>query len=142
VRRTSLALPRDSQHASREVPVETSELQELNVAVLRGSCSSPAEVRTLPSGTVLAQLQLTTRVSGTALSVPVAVVDPAAWVEEIDTGDELVVVGTVRRRFFRAGGGTASRVEVEAEIVARARDRRRLRTLRRRVEELLEALEE
>jgi len=118
------------------------ELIEMNVALLRGTCSSPADVRTLPSGTVLAQLQLTTRVYATALSVPVAVVDPAAWVEEIDTGDELVVLGTVRRRFFRAAGGTASRVEVEAGIVAPARDRRRLRTLRRRFEQLFEALDE
>ena len=115
---------------------------ELNVAIVRGTCSSPADVRTLPSGTVLAQLQLTTRVDGTALSVPVAVVDPAAWVEEIDTGDEVVVLGTVRRRFFRAAGGTASRVEVEAGVVAPARDRRRLRTLRRRIEQLFEALDE
>jgi single-strand DNA-binding protein len=122
--------------------VETSELQQMNVALLRGTCSSPAEVRTLPSGTVLAQLQLTTRVNGTALSVPVAVVDPAEWVRDVDTGDELVVVGRVRRRFFRTAGGTASRVEVEAEIVARARDRRRLRALRRRVEHVLDALEE
>jgi single-strand DNA-binding protein len=122
--------------------VETSELQELNVAVLRGTCSSPAELRTLPSGTVLAQIQLTTRVDGTALSVPVAVADPAAWVDDIVAGDELVVVGTVRRRFFRTASGTASRVEVEAAIVARARDRRRLRTLRRRVEQLFEALDE
>ena len=118
------------------------ELMECNVAVLRGTCSSPVEVRTLPSGTVLAQIQLTTRVDGAALSVPVAVVDPAAWVEDVDTGDQLVVLGTVRRRFFRAAGGTASRVEVEAEMVAPARDRRRLRSLRRRIEQRFDALEE
>jgi len=53
-----------------------------------------------------------------------------------------VVLGTVRRRFFRAAGGTASRVEVEAGIVAPARDRRRLRTLRRRIEQLFAALDE
>ena len=37
-----------------------------------------------------------------------------------------MVVGRVRRRFFRAAGAAASRVEVEADVVARARDRRRV----------------
>ena len=65
--------------------------------------------------------------TGRRLSVPVAVLDPPAWVEELDAGDEIVVVGPVRRRFFRAAGATASRVEIEADVVAPARDRRRLR---------------
>ncbi len=92
----------------------------------------------LPSKQRLAQLQVTTRVDGRAMSVPVSVLDPPAWVEELDAGDEIVVLGAVRRRFFRAGGATASRVEIEAEVVCRARDRRRSRGLRRRVETLLE----
>jgi single-strand DNA-binding protein len=117
------------------------ETQSLNVAILRGTCSSPAEVRVLPSTQALAQLQITTRIDGRALSVPVSVLEPPAWVEALDAGDEVVVVGHVRRRFFRAGGATGSRVEVEAEIVARARDRRRLRTVERRIEEVMESLE-
>jgi hypothetical protein len=116
------------------------ETASLNVAVLRGACSSPADVRVLPSEQVLAQLQVTTRVGGRAMSVPVAVLDPPAWVEALDTGDEVVVVGHVRRRFFRVAGTTASRVEIVAEMVAPARDRRRLRTARRRIEELLEGV--
>ena len=112
----------------------------VNVAILRGTCSSPAEVRVLPSEQVLAQLQVTTRVDGKARSVPVAVWDPPAWIEELDAGDEVVIVGAVHRRFFRAAGATTSRVEVEAELVARARDRRRLQTVRRRVDGLLEEL--
>jgi single-strand DNA-binding protein len=114
-----------------EVPMEST---SLNIAVLRGVCSSPAEVRVLPSEQVLVQLQITTRVDDRAVSVPVAVLEPAAWVENLDTGDEVVVVGHVRRRFFRAGGATASRVEIEAETVARARDRRRWDSVRRRIE--------
>jgi single-strand DNA-binding protein len=115
--------------------------ESFNVAIIRGVCSSPPELRVLPSDQRLAQLQLTTRVDGRAMSVPVSVLDPPAWVEGLDAGDELVVLGAVRRRFFRAGGVTASRVEVEAEVVCRGRDRRRSRGLRRRVEEVLEALE-
>ena len=115
--------------------------ESFNVAIVRGACSSPPELRVLPSDQRLAQLQLTTRVDGRAMSVPVSVLDPPAWLEALDAGDEVVVLGAVRRRFFRAGGVTASRVEIEAEVVCRARDRRRSRGLRRRVEELLEALE-
>ena len=117
------------------------EAESFNVAVVRGACSSPPELRVLPSDQRLAQLQLTTRVDGRAMSVPVSVIDPAAWVDSLETGDEIIVLGAVRRRFFRAGGVTASRVEIEAEVVCRVRDRRRSRGLRRRVEELLEALD-
>ena len=88
----------------------------------------------------LAQLQVTSSVEGRAMSVPVAVLDPPAWVRALESGDEVLVVGHVRRRFFRVAGATASRVEIVAETVAPARDRRRLRTVRRRVEELLEAI--
>jgi single-strand DNA-binding protein len=115
--------------------------ESFNVAIVRGVCSSPPELRVLPSKQHLAQLQLTTRVDGRAMSVPVSVVDPPAWLEELDAGGEVVVLGAVRRRFFRAAGTTASRVEIEAEVVFRGRDRRRLRGLRRRIEELLDALE-
>jgi single-strand DNA-binding protein len=120
--------------------MSANEPQSLNIAILLGSCSSPAEMRELPSTQVLAQLQVTTRVDGRALSVPVAVIDPPAWIEQLEAGDRVVVLGYIRRRFFQAAGATASRVEVEAEIVARGGDRRRLRTLGRRIEELLELL--
>ena len=120
--------------------MEEMETAWLNVALLRGACSSPADVRVLPSEQVLAQLQVTTRVDGRAMSVPVAVLEPPAWVQALDNGDEVIVVGHVRRRFFRVAGSTASRVEIVAEMVAPARDRRRLRTVRRRIEELLEAI--
>jgi single-strand DNA-binding protein len=113
----------------------------VNLAVLRGTCSSPAQSRVLPSGDTIVQLQLTTRSDSGAVSVPVAVRKPAAWVESIDAGARLVIVGTVRRRFFRAGGGTASRVEVDAELVARAGDRRRASAARRKADTMLEALE-
>jgi len=114
--------------------------ESFNVAIVRGTCSSAPELRVLPSSQRLAQLQVTTRVYGRAMSVPVSVIDPPTWLEALAAGEELVVLGAVRRRFFRAAGTTASRVEIEAEVVCRGRDRRRSRGLRRRVEELLEAL--
>jgi single-strand DNA-binding protein len=113
----------------------------LNLAVVRGEVSSPPDVRVLPSEAVLVQLQVTTRLETETLSTPVAVWNPPAWVEELEPGTEIVVIGRVRRRFFRAGGATASRVELEADVVARANDRRRVRAAARKVNAALEMLE-
>jgi single-strand DNA-binding protein len=113
----------------------------VNLAVVRGHLTSPPESRTLPSGRNLAVLQITTRPAAGAISVPVAVWDPPAWLVALDTGAELVVVGSVRRRFFRAGATTASRVELEAALVARAGDRRRVDVAMRRIQTALEGLD-
>ena len=94
----------------------------VNLAVVRGICSSPAEVRELPSGSTLVLLQVTTRHGEeAAISVPVVAWDPPGSVSEFDVGDEVVAVGRVRRRFFRTGAGTGSRVEIEAAAVVPAR---------------------
>jgi len=114
----------------------------VNLAVLRGTLSSPPDVRVLPSDTVLAQLQLTTRLQSETLSVPVAVWNPAQWVEGLEPGTEIVIVGRVRRRFFKAAGAAASRVEVEADVVARAGDRRRIDAALRRASEAVASLED
>lgn len=97
----------------------------MNIVLLEGMLSRPATTRELPSGSVLCTLELTTRgTDGAATSVPVSWFDPPttpSW----DAGTDLVVFGTVRRRFFRAGGGTQSRTEVVAEQVVAADERRR-----------------
>jgi hypothetical protein len=116
----------------------------VNLAVLCGPCSAPAEVRVLESGTRLATLAVRCPTgSGAderATSVPVTVWDPPAWVETLAAGDPIVVVGRMRRRFYQRPGGVGSRVDVEAELVGRARDRRRLDAALRRADEALEAL--
>jgi single-strand DNA-binding protein len=91
----------------------------MNIAVVRGALSSEPRVRELPSGTTLATLELTVRAEGQpAESVPVSWFDPTpALLGRCDPGTELVVVGRVRRRFYRAGGGTSSATEVVAEHV-------------------------
>lgn len=73
-------------------------------------------------------------------SVPVTVWDAPGWVETLDEGDEIVVVGRLRRRFFRRAGGIGSRVGVEADVIARAHDRRRLVAVQRRALAALESL--
>jgi single-strand DNA-binding protein len=99
----------------------------LNLVVLHGVASNPPEARVLPSGQRLATLSVRVPgADGKATSVPVAAWDPPAWLEEVEADDALVVVGMLRRRFFRDGNGaTASRVEVEAATLGRGGERRR-----------------
>lgn len=101
----------------------------MNLAVVRGRLSRPASIRELPSGTRLASLDVTTephRDGDPADTVPIVWRDPPASVDALDTDDDVVVVGRVRRRFFRSGGVTQSRTEVEADIVLRSRQKARV----------------
>ena len=91
----------------------------MNIVVLRGTLSSEPRERLLPSGTVVTNWEVTTRVEGKAQSVPVQWDTPTAAIRACSEGDEVVVTGRVRRRFFRAGGATASRTEVVASAFAR-----------------------
>ena len=91
---------------------------DVNVVVLRGRLSSPSTERELPSGSRLAQFEVTTRDGpGSAASVPVAWWDPPARAADLATGTEVVVVGHIRRRFYRTSGTTQSRTEVIADGV-------------------------
>jgi single-strand DNA-binding protein len=95
-----------------------------NLSILVGVLSRDAELRELPSGDEVLALELTVRTDGApAESVPVAWLgaprSAAGWV----AGEELLVVGRVRRRFFRAGGTTQSRTEVVASAVVPTRRR-------------------
>jgi single-strand DNA-binding protein len=106
---------------------------ELNLAVVRGPLSAPPSLSTLASGDEVAGLSIRTPVDGRTTSVPVTVWRPPAWVADLDEGDELLVLGAVRRRFYRAAGGTGSRVDVEATYVARP-TKRQLGAFVRRIE--------
>ncbi len=108
----------------------------MNVVVLQGVLSSAPVARTLASGSVVVSLELSTVVEGATASVPVSWFDPPAEVVW-GPGAELVVAGTVRRRFFRSGGATQSRTEVVAtEVVEAARRRPVHRILQRAVARL------
>jgi single-strand DNA-binding protein len=101
----------------------------MNIVVLRGRLAAVARSRTLPSGMVIAELDLTTEAVGTdRTSVPVVVQHPAPAVLGLAEGSEVIVVGAVRRRFFRAAGATASRTEVVAATVVPAGRTRQVRT--------------
>jgi single-strand DNA-binding protein len=105
-----------------------------NVVRLRGKVSTAPEERELPSGTSIVTLRL---------SVPREVspmtegsrqtadwVDCAAWGRKVRrtasgwrAGDLVEIEGALRRRFYRGGSGTATRLEVEVlsgRLVSRA----------------------
>jgi single-stranded DNA-binding protein len=100
----------------------------MNVVVLRGKLSRDPEVRVLDSGTRLIRYEVTIRNGeGPAETSPVSWLEaPAsAATAAVAAGDEVVVVGRVRRRWFRRGPITESRVEVAADLVVPARQRKK-----------------
>jgi len=87
----------------------------INLTVLVGHLSRPPELRLLPSGDSVLTLELTVRAEGAPTdSVPVAWFEPPPHAAGWEVGEELLVTGRTRRRFFRAGGVTQSRTEVVA----------------------------
>ena len=112
----------------------------INLVVLEGVLAKPAQYRELPSGSRLLTLEVTVpREDAPAEPVPVAWFDAPAWAAALDGGSPVVVIGRVRRRFFRAGGATQSRTEVVAERVLRATEVKRAQTAMAAVGAALEA---
>jgi single-strand DNA-binding protein len=99
----------------------------MNVVILRGALSRPCELRQLRSGEHVAAYEVTIRhEEGPADTVPVVWHGAPASACGLDVGEDVVVTGRVRRRFFRAGGTTQSRTEVVADAVLPTRRRKRV----------------
>jgi single-strand DNA-binding protein len=100
-----------------------------NQVFLRGRLAAPAQRRELPSGDQLCSFRLTVpRPKGSRARVDS--LDCAATLARVrrvlgraEVGDELEVTGSLRRRFWRAEAGPASRYEVEVSS-ARVTSRR------------------
>jgi hypothetical protein len=128
----------------------------VNLSVVCGPCSGAPEIRVLESGTRLATFGVRCPGGGgggaggagtgargegdRTTSVPVTVWNPAVWIETLEAGEAVIVVGRLRRRFFQRPGGVGSRVDLEAELVGRARDRRKVASAYRKAIAALEAL--
>lgn len=110
---------------SAPVPAEAGEINEV---VLRGRLSSAPELRTLPSGDEVWTCRVVVRRPASPAARParasasVDALECAAWsararrsVGSWRAGDVVEVRGRLRRRFYRAGVATLSRVEVEVE---------------------------
>ena len=122
-------------------PTDLDDQPAVNLSVVCGPCSAAPEIRVLESGTRLATLAIRCPTGDDrATSVPVTVWDPPAWVEALEPGDPVVVVGRLRRRFYQRPGGVGARVDVEAELIGRARERRRLDAAVKKADAALDAL--
>jgi len=107
-----------------EPPVPDLSVADASVSLVIGTLTRAAEIRVLPSGDTVVALEVTTRrLDGVAESMPVSWPDAPTWAGRLEAGERLVVVGRVRRRFYRAGGATASRTELVADRVAPVRQR-------------------
>jgi single-strand DNA-binding protein len=115
--------PRDRGSNARTAPLD----RGTNLAVLRGTVAADPITRDLPAGGVVVQFDVITPVVDdsrtSAHATPVAWYDPQPPGAPV-AGAEVVVIGSVRRRFFRVGGATQSRTEVRADRVLETRRRR------------------
>lgn len=100
---------------------------EVNVVQLLGRVSAVGEPRELPSGDIVVMVRVVVpRPPRRGRGATVDTIDVACWsvrarraASRCAVGDEVEVEGSLRRRFFRTGGGVASRYEVEASAVRR-----------------------
>ena len=91
----------------------------VNVAVLAGTVAAEPIERRMPSGDVVTELRLSVPEEGKRLlPIPVAI-----WHHETDIpeglvmGAEVLVHGSIVRRFYRSGAGARSLTEVVASGV-------------------------
>lgn len=101
----------------------------IDVVVIHSTLSGTPSARRLASGSELLSLEVTTAGPDGTASLPVAWFDPPASGAAFASGDEVVVRGIVKRRFFRTAGGTQSRTEVVAAEVVGASRRRQVERL-------------
>ena len=104
----------------------------VNLAVLCGTLSKVPEPRLLADGRTVWEIDLTVCHEGrSAATVPVSWATPPAGAEpgRWSAGEEVLVVGSVRRRFYRAGGATVTRTDVLADGVIPSRQRKRAAAL-------------
>ncbi|MDW3218784.1 MAG: hypothetical protein R8F63_09240 [Acidimicrobiales bacterium] len=87
---------------------------QINIAVLRGVLAADAHLTELADGRTVHNFEV--RADGAA--VPIAWYD-AKRPPRLLAGQDVVVAGRVRRRWFRAGGGSQSRTEVVAQRVVK-----------------------
>ena len=105
-----------------------------NVVRLYGRVAADPVVRELPSGDLMATCRIVVprseaeRRNGSRRGQSIDVVDLVAWSARARRSmvswrvdDEVAIDGALRRRFFRLGGRTESRVEVEVSSGRRIR---------------------
>jgi single-strand DNA-binding protein len=98
------------------------QLPDTNLVILAGRITTDPLTNELPSGSVIYSWSLNISTGeAAATSVPVVAIDPRVSIRSRGAGDEVVLIGEVKRRFFRSGGATQSRTEVVAAQLVSAR---------------------
>lgn len=125
--------------ASSSEPALRAGPQHRNEVQLVGRLAAAPELRTLPSGDVLASFRMVVGRSdagrstgahrarpGRTRAVSVDTLDCVVWHATVrrvtarwEAGDVVEVTGALRRRFWRSAGATASRCEVEVVAARR-----------------------
>ena len=102
----------------------------MNVCIVQGRLTRPPEQRVVGDGRSLVTYDVAVdRPEGGTESVPVVWEGAPAVAIDLDVDAEVVVVGRVRRRWFRSSGTTQSRTEVVAEGVVPRRATKRVARL-------------
>lgn len=106
-----------------------------NAVLLRGRVSTAPERRELPSGSIIVTFRVTVPRNATPMTKgsrqTVDWLDCVAWgagpqrtVSSWSLDDEVEVAGALRRRYYRGGQGTSTRLEVEVLRAKRVSRRR------------------
>jgi single-strand DNA-binding protein len=120
--------PTRPRRAARELVGEAAD----NTVRLRGRVSSAPVDKDLPSGAVITTFRMSVPRARTAMTAgsvqTVDWVDCTVWAQRCrrqvtrwQVGDAVEVSGALRRRFFRAGAGSSTRLEVEVLTATRPR---------------------
>ncbi|MBM7506396.1 single-strand DNA-binding protein [Nocardioides salarius] len=114
---------------------QSEDREAVNEVRLQGRLAQDPQLRELPSGdrlwtfrVVVGRPPRPAQADGRGPRGAVDAIECAVWdarvrrsVERWHAGDVVAVEGAVRRRFFRSGAGTASRVEIEVRSGRRLR---------------------
>lgn len=120
--------PQSRSGGTRTRTLDSTIARGTNLVIVRAVINREPEFRALASGDEVLAFDMTIRADdGPAESVPVIWTNPPANAHNFVEGDDVVVLGAIRRRFFRSGGTTASRTELNARqmvpVSARAKVR-------------------
>lgn len=105
--------------------------QHVNEVRLVGRLGGNIDVRELPSGTVLTNFSIVVdrsakeihgRTKVDTIACQTARTAIATRLGRMETGQEIQIVGALRRRFWRAGSGLASATEVDVRQLTAVRE--------------------
>lgn len=124
-------MPRHSSTAAQEPEQADSSPPPVNDVTLVGRVAAAPQERTLPSGDALVTARLIVDRDAASLAHSrqrIDTIDCVAWLSKVQRsmrtwmpGERVEVAGAIRRRFFRADKGPASRVEVEIRRTRRVK---------------------